>query len=95
MTNTTSYTLPARFKQIVAKFGTHPSLSLVGEKPYTYTELNQRVEALIRLLEDLGLQSGDKVAILSTNMPNWGIAYFAITFMGAVAVTAFTRFHRF
>jgi len=26
------------------------------------------------------------VAILSSNMPNWGIAYFAITFMGAVAV---------
>ena len=29
---------------------------------------------------------GDKVAILSTNMPNWGIAYFSVTFMGAVAV---------
>ena len=86
MNNTISYTLPARFKQIVAKFGARPSLSLVDEKPYTYTELNQRIEALIRLLEDLGLQSGDKVAILSTNMPNWGIAYFAITFMGAVAV---------
>ena len=86
MNNTISYTLPARFKQMVAKFGARPSLSLVGEKPFTYSELDQRIEALIRLLEDLGLQSGDKVAILSTNMPNWGIAYFAITFMGAVAV---------
>ena len=33
---------------------------------------------------------GDKVAILSSNMPNWGIAYFAVTFMGAVAVPVLT-----
>lgn len=86
MDNTIRFTLPARFEQIVAKFGTRPSLSFVGEEPYSYTELNQRIDALIRLLEDLGLQPGDKVAILSSNMPNWGIAYFAITFMGAIAV---------
>lgn len=80
------YTLPARFEQIVAKFGTHNSLSLVGEKPLSYIELDQRIKALIGLLEELGIQPFDKVAILSTNMPNWGIAYFAITFMGAIAV---------
>ena len=86
MNNTIRYTLPARFAQIVTEFGTRPSLSFVGEEPYSYTELNRRIDALIRLLEDLGVQPGDKVAILSSNMPNWGIAYFAITFMGAVAV---------
>ena len=80
------YTLPARFGHIVAIFGTRNSLSLVGEQPMNYIELDQRINALIRLFEDLGLRSGDKIAILSTNMPNWGIAYFAITFMGAVAV---------
>ena len=80
------YTLPARFEQIVAKFGTHNSLSLVGEKPLSYVELDQRIKALIGLLEELGIRPFDKVAILSTNMPNWGIAYFAITFMGAIAV---------
>jgi len=86
MNNTIRYTLPARFAQIVTEFGSRPSLSFVGEEPYSYTELNRRIDALIRLLEDLGVQPGDKVAILSSNMPNWGIAYFAITFMGAVAV---------
>jgi long-chain acyl-CoA synthetase len=86
MDNTIRFTLPARFEQIVAKFGTRPSLSFVGEEPYSYTELNQRINALIRFLEDLGVQPGDKVAILSANMPNWGVAYFAITFMGAVSV---------
>ena len=38
------------------------------------------------LLEKNGICQGDKVALLSTNMPNWGIAYFSITFMGAVVV---------
>ena len=79
-------TLPARFDLIVQTFGTHNALSFTGEKPLTYNELNAKVNSLIRLLEDLGIHPGDKLAILSTNMPNWGIAYFAITFMGAVAV---------
>lgn len=79
-------TLPAQFGHIVEKFGTRPSLSLVGEKPISYFELNQQINTLICLLEELGIRPGDKIAILSTNQPNWGIAYFAITFMGAVAV---------
>lgn len=79
-------TLPARFGQVVQNFGNRNSLSFVGEKPLTYDELNQKINSLIRLLEDLEIQPGDKIAILSANMPNWGIAYFAITFMGAIAV---------
>jgi long-chain acyl-CoA synthetase len=38
------------------------------------------------MLEKLDVRPGDKVAILSNNMPNWSSAYFSITFMGAVAV---------
>jgi long-chain acyl-CoA synthetase len=33
------------------------------------------------------------VAILGENMPNWGIAYFAVTTMGAVAVPILPDFH--
>jgi len=43
--------------------------------------------------KSVGITSGDKVAILSENQPNWGIAYFAITSMGAVAVPIMTEFH--
>ncbi len=39
-----------------------------------------------------GICPGDKVAVLSTNMPNWGVAYFSITFMGAVAVPVLPDF---
>jgi long-chain acyl-CoA synthetase len=86
MNQTIPYTFPARFGQIVQQFGNRNSLSLVGEKPLSYLEVNQHIHSLIRVLEDLGIVPGDKVAILSANIPNWGIAYFAITFMRAVAV---------
>ena len=86
MNQTIPYTFPARFGQIVQQFGNRNSLSFVGEKPLSYFEVNQHINSLIRVLEDLGIVPGDKVAILSANIPNWGIAYFAITFMRAVAV---------
>jgi long-chain acyl-CoA synthetase len=86
MNETAKYTLPSGFDAIVKKFGNFNALAFVGEKPLTYCELDIRIKALIKLLEELGIQPGDKISILSTNMPNWGIAYFAITFMGAVAV---------
>ena len=78
--------LPFLFGQTVEKFGTYNAMALVGEKPMTYNDVNRQITGLMRFLEDLNIQPGDKVAILSTNLPNWGIAYFAVTFMGAVAV---------
>ena len=46
-----------------------------------------------KLLASFNIQKGDKVAILSRNMPNWGIAYFAITSIGAIAVPMLPDFH--
>jgi long-chain acyl-CoA synthetase len=48
--------------------------------------VDTEIKAVIAFLEKNGIKPGDKVAILSTNMPNWGVIYFAITFMGAVVV---------
>lgn len=79
-------TLPLLFGKAVTKFGSYNAMALVGEKPLTYNEVNRQINGLMRFLEDLEIQPGDKVAILSTNLPNWGIAYFAITFIGAVVV---------
>ncbi len=52
----------------------------------TYADVARTAAAVIALLEKSGIQSGDKVAILSSNQPNWGIAFFAIAAMGAVVV---------
>lgn len=79
-------TLPAGFGAMVNKFGDRNALALVGQKPLSYNEVHKQINSLIKLLEELNLQTGDKIAILGTNLPNWGISYFAITFMGAIAV---------
>ena len=86
-------TFPALFSDTVSKYPDHNALAFVGETPMTYKEMSQKVHALIALMEKLNIRPGDKVAILSANMPNWGVAYFAITFMGAVVVPLLPDFH--
>ncbi|MCI3950216.1 MAG: fatty acid--CoA ligase, partial [Acidimicrobiales bacterium] len=39
-----------------------------------------------RLVEDLGVQKGDRVAIAMRNFPEWSVAFWAATAAGAVAV---------
>ena len=79
-------TFPAIFSETVRRFGNRNAYSFVGEKPKTYIESQAEIHALIALLENIGIKPGDKVALLSNNMPNWSSAYFSITFMGAVVV---------
>jgi long-chain acyl-CoA synthetase len=84
--NNIQLTFPALFNETVRKYGSHNAYSFVGEKPKTYFESAAEIRALTALLENLGIRPGDKVALLSANMPNWSSAYFSITFMGAVVV---------
>jgi long-chain acyl-CoA synthetase len=86
MTKDIRLTFPAMFQETVKNFGERNALAFVGEKALNFKEANTRVLNLIAFFEQLGLKSDDKVAILSANMPNWGIAYFATTFMQAVAI---------
>lgn len=85
-------TFPAFFANTLASFGERPAIGMVGEPSLTYRETDDRIQSVMAFLEDLGVKSGDKVAILSTNQPNWVIAYFAVTFMGAVAVPLLPEF---
>lgn len=86
-------TFPALFADTVRKYGERPALALVGEEPITYIELDRKIKALTAWLEKLGIKPGDKVAILSSSSPNWGISYYAITFMGAIVVPLLPDFH--
>src|SRR5688572_9952894 len=52
----------------------------------TYRQLRAEVRRLARALHALGVRRGDKVAILMGNRPEWLIADFAITLLGAVMV---------
>ena len=79
-------TFPAMFAETLKKFGKCNAYAFAGESPISYESAEKQIRSVIAFLEKNGIEPGDKVAILSTNMPNWGIAYFAVTFMGAIAV---------
>ncbi len=57
-----------------------------GGQSYTYSRYKENCENLSRILSNFGIGAFDKVAILSENMPNWGIAFFAVTAYGRIAV---------
>lgn len=70
----------------VKKYSNKIAFSMLGGEDVTYNEVGQRVKQVQDLLVGAGLKAGDKVAILSSSMPNWGISYFAIVTSGMVAV---------
>ena len=88
MDKTTSsyYTFPRMFKESVEKFADITALSYVEGNSYTYKQVSEKVAELHLLFDKLGLVKGDKVAILGQNMPNWGVAFFAIVVRGLVVV---------
>lgn len=79
-------TFPALLGNSFSTFGNIDAMAFVGEPAIKYKEVETRINAVIVFLEKLGIKPGDKVSILSTNMPNWGITYFAIASIGAVVV---------
>ena len=70
----------------VANFSERTAFVMIGGEEVSYKEAGKRIEALQELLLNAGVGAGDRVAILSSSMPNWGVSYFAITTAGMVAV---------
>ncbi len=52
----------------------------------TYYQVLDRIKKLARHLRDLGIGKGDHVAIIGENRPEWGISFFAVSWIGAVAI---------
>ena len=91
--NLENYTLPSLLNRSVELYAEKKVLSKLEQEPMTYEELNQNVHKVIRFLKDNGVRKGDKVALLSENMPNWAVAYFAVTYFGGVIVPILPDFH--
>ena len=71
-------TLPELLKNSCSKFSKNLSLNFVASGKKTYQDLYNEVVSIANHLLHLGVKKGDKVAILSANMPNWGITQFAM-----------------
>src|SRR6056297_276523 len=87
------YTIPTLLQGSVERFSERTSLAFVGEQGYTFRDLGAEVARVGGLLRELGVEKGDKVALLSSNMPNWGVAFFSISWAGATAVPILPDFH--
>ncbi len=93
MINQNKLTIPSLINESVKKYADNTAVVFVGEKNYTYKQMGEDIRLLSGLLSELGVSKGDKVAILSTNMPHWGVAFFAISVLGAVVVPILPDFH--
>lgn len=82
-------TIKDLLKQSTQKFKDNLAYQIKRDEKYiayTYSDVGKYAAGLIAKLKNLGIQKGDKVAILSENRPEWGISYLAVAAMGAVVV---------
>ncbi len=79
-------TLQSLINYSTLNFATQPSVSFVDGLPITYSELGNQIIQISELLFSLGFKKGDKIALLSHNMPNWVVAYFSVVSNGMIVV---------
>ena len=58
----------------------------------TYSEFRDDVDEFCRSLIALGVKAGSHVAVWATNIPQWYIAFWAVTKIGAVLVSMNTAY---
>ncbi len=85
-------TLNSLLNESRKEYSNKPSLSFVGKESFTYNDIATVVQNVSRTLLTLGIEKGDRIAILGENSPNWAISYFAITTIGAITVPILTDF---
>ena len=67
-------------------FSKYKYLCTIGGDFYTYEQFGCKTEEISELLLSNNIQPGDKVGILSQNMPNWGVAFFSCAAYNRIAV---------
>ncbi len=85
--------LPAMFFAQSARFGSRPFLwskHATGWQSLSYADVAAEVRRVGRGLLALGVEPGDRVALVAENRPEWPIADLAIMSIGAITVPTFT-----
>jgi len=91
--NLENFTLPSLLERSIKLYAQRDSFGFVGKKAISYKEFDEKIQKMVLLLRKNGINKGDKVLLLSENMPHWGVAYFATTYFGAVIVPVLPDFH--
>lgn len=78
--------------QSAREYAALPAAGFAFERPMTYAEFHQKVLLVAAGLKNHGVKKNDRVAILAENSPHWGLAYWGIIRLGAVAVPVLPDF---
>lgn len=70
----------------------HQALTDYKGTTHTYKDVARKIAKLHLLFENGGIRKGDKIALCSRNMSNWGIAFLATLSYGAVAIPILHEF---
>jgi long-chain acyl-CoA synthetase len=76
------------------QFHANSPAAIDGDRTVTYTQFAERVACLANALRDLGMQRGDRVAVLMLNSPRYLELYHAIPLAGAVVVPVNIRWNQ-
>lgn len=79
-------TLKELYEHSITVYADRVANSMYERETLTYAAFGERVRTLQEMLLESGLSAGDKVALLSSSMPNWAVCYFAVTSLGMVIV---------
>ena len=88
-------TLISMFTHVTEYYGSKPALAYKPKgggtyQDISYTEFGESVDVFSKGLNALGVQKGDRVAILSENRPEWAITDFSALKLGAITVPMFS-----
>jgi len=93
MEKSNDQTLPGVIARSVKLYGGRNSLGFYDEPALSYLQLKEKIDQIAAFLRERGIVHGDRVALLSENGPHWGIAFFAVSSLGAIAVPILPDFH--
>jgi long-chain acyl-CoA synthetase len=86
MISATITTLNLLLEESARSFEDRPVAGFAFQPPMCYGEFRQKSLEVAALLKERGIRKGDRVAILADNSPQWGMSYFGIVRLGAIAV---------
>lgn len=86
MDNIHQRSLRALLEFSFTRYGDKPFLHFIDGPGYTYAEFHAKVYEVGELLSRYGFGRNDMIGLLSQNMPNWGVAYFATTAFGRITL---------
>ena len=75
-------------RELVAQSALRPDVDWVvqGDRRLTFGEHDRLVRVLAHSLSELGVGRGDRVALVSANVPEWVVTFWAVAILGATLV---------